>query len=87
MGLEQLASIKERWFREALRTRLRLFSACLSALGRPALDIAKTSIRFTRSLPQDREENARVISLLKGAVPQEALLALLPEETAAGGPA
>ena len=80
MGLEQLAAIKERWFREALKTRLRLFSACLSALGRPALDAEKTSVRFTRSLPQDREENARVISLLRDTVPREALLSLLPEE-------
>ena len=80
MGLEQLAAIKERWFREALKTRLRLFSACLSALGRPALEVEKTSVRFTRSLPQDREENARVISLLRDTVPREALLSLLPEE-------
>ena len=80
MGLEQLAAIKERWFREALKTRLRLFSACLSTLGRPALDAEKTSVRFTRSLPQDREETARVISLLRDTVPREALLSLLPEE-------
>ncbi len=85
MGLEQLAAIKERWFREALRTRLRLFSSCLSAIGRPALDVSRTQIRFTRSLPQDREENARVISLLRDAAPPEALMALLPEEMAPGG--
>ena len=85
MGLEQLTAIKERWFREALRTRLRLFSSCLSALGRPALDADRTQIRFTRSLPQDLEETARAVSLLKGVAPAETLTALLPEETLSGG--
>ena len=80
MGLEQLAAIKERWFREALRVRLRLFAACLTALGLPALDADAVSVRFTRSLPQDREETARLISLLRDVVPKETLLSLLPRE-------
>ena len=85
MGLEQLTSIKERWFREGLRTRLRLISACLETLGRPALDVSRTEIRFTRSLPQDREETARVISLLRDTVPRESLMALLPDQALTPG--
>ena len=86
MGLEQLTAIKERWFREGLRARLRLLSACLAALGRPCPDAERTKIRFTRSLPQDREETARVISLLRDTVPRETLLGLLPPETWGGAP-
>ena len=85
LGLEQLAAIKERWFREALLERLRLFSDCLRRLGRPAPDLGRLRVRFTRSLPQDLEEAARAVSLLKGVVPDEALLSLLPEETAPSG--
>ena len=87
MGLEQLTAIKERWFREAFRERLRLFSAGLQALGRPAPDPETVRILFTRSLPQDEEEAARVVSLLKDVLPREALYAYLPREPAQGGPA
>ena len=33
LGLEQLTKIKERWFREGLRARLKLFCAFLSLRG------------------------------------------------------
>ncbi|MDD3412010.1 MAG: phage portal protein [Eubacteriales bacterium] len=48
-GLTQLTRIKERWFREGLRTRLRLMSAFLSLSGAPALDADAVDIVFHRA--------------------------------------
>ena len=56
LGLEQLTGIKERWFREALRQRLRLFSAFLAMRGSPELDTEKVRMIFSRSLPTGGEE-------------------------------
>ena len=51
LGLEQLTKIKERWFREGLRWRLRLFASFLSLKGAPALDADAVQMMFRRSLP------------------------------------
>ena len=56
MGLEQLASVKERWFREALRARLRLDAAWLEAAEDIRLDAEQVEIRFERALITGEEE-------------------------------
>ena len=78
LGLEQLTKIKERWFREALRERLRLFAGFLSLKGAPALDADAVRMVFTRALPVNELEAAQVVEKLHGIVPDEALLAQLP---------
>lgn len=50
LGLEQLTGIKERWFREALRQRLRLFANFLAVRGAPKLDAEAVRMIFTRSI-------------------------------------
>jgi len=66
LGLEQLAKVKERWFREGLRERLRLFAAGLGALGEAAPDADAVTLRFTRSLPANGLEVARTLQALRG---------------------
>jgi len=78
LGLEQLTKIKERWFREALRTRLRLFSYFLGLLGGQALDANTVQMTFTRSLPINELETAQMVQTLKGIVPDEILIKQVP---------
>ena len=78
LGLEQLTKIKERWFREALKERLRLFGYFLSVKGAPALDAERVRMTFTRALPVNELETARMVQALDGIVPAEILLEQIP---------
>lgn len=78
LGFEQLAKIKERYFKEGLRQRLRLMANMLAAQGAPAMDIQAVRIAMNRSLPINELEIAQIVQMLQGAAPQRQLLALLP---------
>lgn len=78
LGLEQLTKIKERWFREGLRWRLRLFASFLSLKGAPALDADAVQMQFRRSLPVNDLEIAQMVQMLSGMVPAKMLLAQVP---------
>jgi SPP1 family phage portal protein len=78
LGLEQIVSVKERWFREALRTRLRLFANFLSVKGAAAIDVDKVQITFSRSLPVNELEIAQTVQAYQDIVPDELLLGQVP---------
>lgn len=78
LGLEQLTSMKERWFREGLRSRMRLFAHFLCVLARANLDPETVEMTFTRSLPVNETETAEMVAKLDGLVPRRTLLAQLP---------
>ncbi len=78
LGLEQITKIKERWFREGLQSRLKLFARFLSVKGAAALDVTQVQITFNRSLPVNELEIAQTLSAYDGMVPQELLLAQVP---------
>ena len=78
LGLEQLTKIKERWFREGLRWRLRLFSGFLSLKGKPSLDADSVQMMFRRSLPVNDLEIAQMVQMLSGLVPAKMLLSQVP---------
>ena len=78
LGLEQITKIKERWFREGLQNRLKLFAKFLSVKGGAALDVTQVQISFNRSLPVNELEIAQTLSSYDGMVPQELLLAQVP---------
>ncbi|MBE0601360.1 MAG: phage portal protein [Firmicutes bacterium] len=78
LGLEQITKIKERWFREGLQNRLKLFARFLSVKGAAALDVTQVQITFNRSLPVNELEIAQTLSAYDGMVPQELLLAQVP---------
>lgn len=75
LGLEQLARVKERWFREALRQRLALYAAFLTLRGAPPLDVNAVKMAFARSLPVNELEQAETLNALRGIVPDEQLRA------------
>lgn len=78
LGLDQLTKIKERWFREALEERLKLFSHFLSVKGAAAVDVGKVDIVFSRALPVNDLEISQTIMNYNGFVPEETLLAQVP---------
>ena len=78
LGLEQLTGIKERWFREGLRSRLRLFAHFMGVLAMGKLDADEVEMTFTRSLPVNETEISAMVAQLDGMVPRQILLAQLP---------
>ena len=73
LGLEQLTRIKERWFREGLRQRIRLYARYLTLLGKPELESSGVRIVFTRSLPMNELEVAQTVKELEGLVEADKL--------------
>lgn len=78
LGLDQLTSLKERWFREALKERLRCYAHFLCVKGGRAVDEAAVRITFTRTLPESALEAAQMVKTLEGMVPDQVLLSQLP---------
>lgn len=73
LGLEQLTKIKERWFREALLTRLHRVAGFLGRQGALRLDPERVELIFTRALPVNELEEAQTVNLLRGLVDDEEL--------------
>ena len=78
LGFENLTITKERWFREGLKTRLRLFANVLAIAGNKKLDPETVQITFTRALPVNETEVAAMVAQLSGTVLEKILLAQLP---------
>lgn len=78
LGLEQLTQVKERWFREGLRQRLRLFAHFLGIKGKAAFNPDEVKMSFHRSLPVNETEIAAMVAQLSGLVPDATLLAQIP---------
>ena len=78
--LEQLIANKERWFREALRERLRAFNNFLSVKGAAEVDVEGVQMIFQRALPVNDLEVAQTLSVYAGSgiVPEKMLMAQVP---------
>lgn len=76
LGLEQLAKIKERYFVQGLRERIKLFANVLRVKGR-AVDVSGVQITMTRNLPANDLETAGMIAQLNGKVSDETLISQL----------
>ena len=77
-GLMQLMKKKERYIKEGLRYRIKLFSAILAIKGKTPVDVSKVTITITRNLPKNLVELAQVIGNLSGICSNETLVAQLP---------
>ena len=79
LGLEYLTGIKEQWFREGLRTRLKLLLHYMSIQGLAQLDVNDIEITMTRSMPSNLQETAQIAQTIKaaGAGSTEMLVKLL----------
>jgi SPP1 family phage portal protein len=78
LGFEQRTKIKERWFREALHTRLRRMAHFLRVQGAAEFDVDQVQITFRRTLPVNDLEIAQTVQAYRGIVPDEILLTQVP---------
>ena len=74
LGLAQLIHIKERWFREGLRGRMRLYAAFLARVQGTEVDPQAVRIQFNRNLPVNELETAQTLSALGGIADRAALV-------------
>ena len=77
-GLMQLMKKKERYIKEGLRYRIKLFSVILAIKGKKPVDVENVTITITRNLPKNLVELAQVIGNLEGICSKETLVAQLP---------
>jgi len=77
-GLNQLMKSKDRYTKEGLRYRIKLFSAIMQAKGMKPVDPASVNITITHSMPKNLQEIAQVIGSLEGVCSKETLVAQLP---------
>ena len=77
MGMENVASVKERKFKRGLQRRIELLSNILN-LTYGSFDWRAIEITFTRNLPVNVMEVADMVNKLRGVVSNETLLLQLP---------
>ena len=78
IGLEQIRSHKERWFKKGLQRRIELIGGMLKLKGVADIDFRDIEITFTANLPSNDAEQAQIVKELYGLVSQKRLLSLLP---------
>ena len=78
LGLEMLMRKKERWFRQALEERMRLFAHFLAVKGGPTLNTRDVKMTFTRALPANLLELSQTVQNLSAMVPEMELLKQIP---------
>lgn len=78
LAFEQMTKIKERYFAEGLRMRLKMIANAMLSLTASGFDPDDIEIHFTHSLPENETELAQTVNLLKDIVPNEKLMKLLP---------
>lgn len=78
LAFEQMTGIKQRYFQEGLRYRLKLFCSLMAVKGLAATDADSIDIVFTRNLPANETELAQVAASLGVEVSNETLLSILP---------
>lgn len=67
LGLEQLAAMKQQWFTEGLKSRMRIYAAFLHLCGGPETDVSRVSAVYTRGLPENPLETAQIIRTAREA--------------------
>lgn len=78
LAFEQMTKIKERYFSEGLKLRLKMITNAIMTLCAVSIDPSDIEILFTHSLPENESELAQTANLLKDIVPAEKLIKLLP---------
>jgi len=78
MGLNQITKIKERYIKEGIRQRIKLFNAILSAKALQTVEPQDITITIKHSLPENLVEIAQVVGNLQGICSSETLLSQIP---------
>ena len=77
IGLEQIRSRKERFFKKAIQRRIELIFGVLSMLDNN-FDFRDIELTFSDNIPANIKELAEIVKSLTGIVSQTKLLSLLP---------
>ncbi|OCZ53804.1 phage portal protein [Dehalobacter sp. TeCB1] len=77
-GVEQLATIKEQKFRQAIRQRNRLLVEFINLKKGTSYDPEKVKIKFYRNIPKNVLEATEIVSNISGIVSRETQLENLP---------
>ena len=67
--LDQVIKCKEKYFKECLKNRLRLYNRFRQLAGQPLLELSDIKIRFKHVLPKNSLEEAQKASMLAGVIP------------------
>jgi len=78
LAFEQMTKIKERYFSEGVKLRLKMMANALLTIKAIKIDHDDIQLLFTHTLPENENELAETASLLKDIVPNERLIKLLP---------
>lgn len=77
LGLEMLTKIKERYYRKALKERLKIFCHFLG-LKAIELDVNAITPTFSRALPKNLAELANIVATLSDTVSKKTLIKQIP---------
>ena len=77
IGLEQIRSRKERFFKKAIQRRIELIFGVLSMLDND-FDFRDIELTFSDNIPANIKELSEIVKSLTGIVSQTKLLSLLP---------
>lgn len=69
--LDQVIKVKEKYFRECIKNRLRMFNRFRSLIGQAEFDLADIKIKFKHILPSNTLEEAQKASMLNGIIPDK----------------
>lgn len=78
LAFELMTKTKERFFKEGLKYRLKLFYSILKLRNKAQFDLNQVDISMSRSLPSNTQETANIVATLQGICSKETLLAQLP---------
>lgn len=78
LAFELMTKTKERFFKEGLKYRLKLFYRVLELRNQANFDLNKIEIIMSRSLPSNTQETANIVATLQGICSKETLISQLP---------
>ena len=75
--LDQIIKVKEKYFRECIKNRLKMFNRFRQLTGQPIYDLSDIKIKFKHILPANTLEEAQKASMLNGIIPDKEVISCL----------
>ena len=75
--LDQRIRVKEKYFRECIKNRLRMYNRFRQLTGQAVIDISDIKIVFKHILPANTLEEAQKASMLNGIIPDKDVISVL----------
>lgn len=75
--LDQVIKVKEKYFKECIKNRLRLYNRFRHLTGQAVIDVSDIKIKFKHILPANTLEEAQKASMLNGIIPDKDVISVL----------